>query len=88
MNNKDAYQGYALRLYLNRGKSFVNATKDYFNNSEEKGLNTWIKWVRLFDLDKDGDVDIVADGLYGALFDNRNKIHWQNNSGYFTMIKQ
>ena len=88
MNHKDVYQGYALRLYLSRGKSFVNATKDYFNNSEEKGLNTWIKWLRLFDQDKDGDVDIVADGLYGALFDNRSKIHWQNNSGYFTMVKQ
>ena len=88
MNNKDLYQGYALRLYLNRGKSFVNATKDYFNNSEEKGLNTWIKWIRLFDQDKDGDIDIVADGLYGELFDNRSKIHWQNNSGYFTMVKQ
>jgi hypothetical protein len=66
----------------------VNATKDYFNNSEEKGLNTWIKWVRLFDQDKDGDVDIVADGLYGTLFDNRNNIHWENNTGYFTMKKQ
>ena len=88
MNNKDLYQGYALRLYLNRGKSFVNATKDYFNNSEEKGLNTWIKWIRLFDQDKDGDIDIVADGFYGELFDNRSKIHWQNNSGYFTMVKQ
>ena len=88
MNNKDLYQGYALRLYLNRGKSFVNATKDYFNNSEEKGLNTWIKWIRLFDQDKDGDIDIVADGLYGELFDNRSKIHWKNNSGYFTMVKQ
>jgi hypothetical protein len=88
MNNKDLYQGYAIRLYLNRGKSFVNATKDYFNNSEEKGLNTWVKWIRLFDQDKDGDVDIVADGLYGALFDNRSKIHWQNNTGYFTLVKQ
>jgi hypothetical protein len=88
MNNKDLYQGYALRLYLNRGKYFVNATKDYLNNSEEKGLNTWIKWIRLFDQDKDGDIDIVADGLYGELFDNRSKIHWQNNSGYFTMVKQ
>ena len=88
MNNKDLYQGYALRLYLNRGKYFVNATKDYLNNSEEKGLNTWIKWIRLFDQDKDGDIDIVADGLYGELFDNRSKIHWKNNSGYFTMVKQ
>jgi hypothetical protein len=88
MNNMDLYQGYALRLYLNRGKSFVNATKDYFNNTEEKGLNTWIKWIRLFDQDKDGDIDIVADGLYGALFDSRSKIHWQNNSGYFTMVKE
>ena len=88
MNNKDLYQGYALRLYLNRGKNFVNATKDYFNSSEEKGLNTWIKWIRLFDQDKDGDVDIVADGLYGALFDSRSKIHWENNTGYFTLVKQ
>ena len=88
MSNKDLYQGYALRLYLNRGKSFVNATKDYFNNAEEKGLNTWIKWIRLFDQDMNGDVDIVADGLYGALFDKRSKIHWENNTGYFTMVKQ
>jgi hypothetical protein len=88
MNNKDAYQGYALRLYLNRGKSFVNATKDYFNSSDEKGLNTWIKWIRLFDQDKDGDIDIVADGLYGSLFANNTKIHWKNNTGFFTMVRQ
>jgi len=88
LSNKDLYQGYSLRLYLNRGKTFVNATKDYFNTFEEKGTNTWIKWIRLFDQDKDGDLDIVADGLYGALFDNKTKIHWENNTGYFTMIKQ
>lgn len=88
MSNKDLYQGYALRLYLNRGKIFVNATKDYFNAYEEKGKNTWIKWIRLFDQDKDGDLDIVADGLYGELFDNKSKIHWENKTGYFTMVKK
>jgi hypothetical protein len=87
MNNMSAYQGYALRLYLNRGTKFIDVTKEYFDVFEEGGKNTWIKWIHLFDYDKDGDLDVVADGLYGELYDNRSKIFWQNNTGFFKYRK-
>jgi hypothetical protein len=87
MNNKDTYQGYALRLYLNRGTKFIDVTKEYFDVFEASGKNAWIKWIHLFDYDKDGDLDVVADGLYGELYDNKSKVFWENNSGFFKYRK-
>ena len=87
MNNMSAYQGYALRLYLNRGTKFIDVTKEYFDVFEEGGKNTLIKWIHLFDYDKDGDLDVVADGLYGELYNNKSKVFWQNNSGFFKYRK-
>jgi len=87
MNNKNIYQGFALRLYLNRETKFIDVTKEYFDVFEASGKNAWIKWIHLFDYDKDGDLDVVADGLYGELYDNKSKIFWENNSGFFKYKK-
>ncbi len=86
LNNKNMYQGYALRLYLNRGATFIEVTNQFFDLFEGVGKDTWIKWIHLFDKDKDGDLDIVADGLYGELYDAHRKIYWQNNAGYFKRV--
>jgi len=87
MNNKNIYQGFALRLYLNRETKFIDVTKEYFDVFEASGTNAWIKWIHLFDYDKDGDLDVVADGLYGELYDNKSKVIWENNSGFFKYRK-
>lgn len=86
LNNKNIYQGYALRLYLNRGSSFVDVTSQFFDISEGTGKDTWIKWIHLFDKDKDGDLDIVADGLYGELYKSHQKLYWKNTAGYFRRV--
>jgi hypothetical protein len=87
LNNKNGYQGYALQLYLNRGKQFIEVTEEYFDKNHESGNDSWIKWLRLFDYDQDGDLDIVADGLHGSLFNKNTVVHWKNNNGYFVRTR-
>ena len=87
LNNKNGYQGYALQLYLNRGKQFIEVTQEYFDKSQEDGFDSWIKWLRLFDYDQDGDLDIVADGLHGSMFNKNTVVYWKNNFGYFVRTR-
>ena len=82
------YNGYGLRLYLNKETGFIESTKNYFDVIDEIGKGAWIKWIRLFDYDKDGDIDVVGDGLFGALNGNRgSRIFWKNESGKFKQVK-
>jgi hypothetical protein len=78
------YQGYNINLYLNDGKNFVDETKKYFDVTSHQSKFTWIKWLRIFDYDKDGDLDIVGDGTFGSLL--YKKIHWKNNNGKYNQI--
>ena len=87
MSNNN-YNGYALRLFINKGSEFTENTKTFFDYTDESGNNAWIKWIRLFDFEKDGDLDIVADGLFGDLKGNQGKIiYWKNESGKFIRTK-
>ena len=87
MSNNN-YNGYALRLFINKGSEFAENTKTFFDYTDESGNNAWIKWIRLFDFEKDGDLDIVADGLFGDLKGNQGKIiYWKNESGKFIRTK-
>lgn len=77
------YNGYTITALLQyENNSFIDKTNSYFNEFEEASNGTWIKWLRFFDYDKDGDVDIVGDGLYGTLLNK--KIWWKNDSNKFT----
>lgn len=88
MSNKGGYNGYGLRLFLNKGNEFIDATNNYFDVTSEDGQGGWIKWIHLFDYDYDGDVDVVADGLFGVLNGNKGrKIYWKNNNGKFNQVK-
>ena len=87
ISNKKGYNGYGLRLYLNTVNGFVEDTKSYFDIIDGEGKNGWIKWIRLFDYDQDGDVDVVADGLFGVLEGNKGRrIYWRNDAGKFKQI--
>lgn len=82
------YNGYGLRLYLNKENGFIESAKNYFDVTDEKGNGAWIKWIRLFDYDGDGDLDVVADGLFGDLNGSKGrKIYWKNESGKFKQVK-
>ena len=88
ISNKGGYNGYGLRLFMNKGTSFVENTKDYFDTTDETGKSAWIKWIRLLDFDNDGDIDVVGDGLFGVLGGNNGKkIYWKNNGGKFLQVK-
>ena len=88
MSNKEGYNGYGLRLYLNKESGFIESTKNYFDVTDELGNGLWIKWIRLFDYDGDGDLDVVADGLFGDLNGSKGRrIYWKNESGKFKQVK-
>ena len=82
------YNGYGLRLYLNKENGFIESAKNYFDVTDEKGNGAWIKWIRLFDYDGDGDLDVVADGLFGDLNGSKGRrIYWKNELGKFKQVK-
>lgn len=84
MSNKSGYNGYGLRLFMNNKNVFTDVTSNYFDVSSSTGTNAWIKWIHLFDYDKDGDFDVVGDGLFGDLKGmNGRKIWWNNKGGKF-----
>lgn len=78
------YNGYKLYAFIQIDNfNFSNNTSEYFNQYQDNSNGTWIKWLRFFDYDKDGDIDLVGDGLYGNLL--KKKIWWQNDSNKFTL---
>lgn len=87
MNNRSFYKGYSLKLYDYKTNSADDITSLYFDDTEYDGPNSWIKWIHIFDFDKDGDLDIVADGLFGELYGTRGEIqiYWKNSGN--RMIK-
>lgn len=78
------YQGYNLNLYCSVDNNFKDESSNYFDVISYKSRNTWIKLLRLFDIDRDGDLDVVGDGLFGDL--EKGKIHWKNDEGKFKQI--
>jgi len=83
------YNGWGLRLYVNENGNYKDKTKDYFDVVDGFGNGAWIKWIRIFDYDHDGDLDIVADGLFGDLKGRNGKvIYWENKKGKFNYVYQ
>jgi hypothetical protein len=80
-NNTYDYNGYNLKLYISNGNDYIEDTEKYFSKTKNTSSRTWIKWIRMFDVDKDGDLDIVGDGLYGTFINQ--KMEWINSDGKF-----
>ena len=48
------------------------------------GNNFWAKWLYLKDVDQDGDIDLMIDGLFGNLSNHGEDIlFWENINGKF-----
>ena len=57
---------------------------EYLDEYRYTADNTWIMWFFLKDIDSDGDIDIVADGLFGPKFNNNlDIVYWENIDGKF-----
>jgi len=84
INNK----GFGIRILENRNNEFADATDNRVDVSYKEN-STWFGWIRLFDVDRDGDKDIVADGI--GYLQNQNgpgnqpipNIQWINNGGKY-----
>lgn len=89
MSNLAGYQGYGMQLFLQSDSGFTDATSQFFNFYSGAGRNAWIKWIHLFDYDKDGDIDVVGDGLFGDLNGSQGrKIWWRNKGGSFIQMME
>ena len=84
MNNLSSYTGHSLNLYKFNFQNSSEITSSYFNETRYEGDGAWIKWLHIFDYDKDGDLDFVGDGLFGEIVEKR--IYWKNENGKFNRI--
>ena len=85
----DNYKGYGLAIYINNNGSYVDKTNDYIDKSNfSSPTGSWIKWLYLYDVDGDGDLDFVGDGYFGDFVGPNShyavkRVYWKNNSGKF-----
>ena len=69
------YKGYYLQLMKNNGSTFTDVTSTNLKSNADLD-SKWLNWVKIRDLDGDGDMDITSeDKLYG--------LKWINSGGVF-----
>ena len=81
----DFYQGSRIDILIQTSQNiFENRTTEFIDIYEFKGPNAWWKWLYVLDFDNDGDLDLVADGLFGELFNyDHDLLWWENNERKF-----
>ena len=85
-SEKNFYEGARLDILIQSDDGFINKTQDYLDFYEFDGSNTWWKWLYVIDFDNDGDLDLLADGLFGEYFNyNQKTLWWENIDGTFRM---
>ena len=77
----EGYNSSSIEIYINNGETFINETSDYLDHFNFYGNNNWIKWIHLYDIDFDGDIDLVADGLYAM----SEPLYWENINNTFQL---
>lgn len=75
----EGYNSSSVEVYINNGENFTNMTNDYIDHFNFYGNNNWIKWLHLYDIDFDGDIDITADGLFAM----SEPLYWENIDNSF-----
>ncbi len=88
LSNKNSYNGYEITFFYNHDNWFENITDQYIGPHDRYGFGSWMKWIRLFDIDGDGDLDIVGVGIMGQLYLNNpfTELFWRNNQGFFEQV--
>jgi hypothetical protein len=70
------YKGYYLQLLKNNGTSFEDVSKNFLTGNSDAAA-PYINWLRVHDVDGDGDLDFITD-------DKSYGLEWINNSGIFS----
>ena len=70
------YQGYYLQLLKGNGNAFTDVTTANLQNNANATAK-WVNWIKVQDVDNDGDLDITADDKFYGLV-------WLNNGGIFS----
>ncbi len=84
LNTLNFYQGHSIKILISSENGYIDSTNNYIDDYTAEGDNFWIKWLFLKDIDLDGDIDIMADGLFGeASNHNHDIIYWENIGGHF-----
>lgn len=71
-----ATEGYYLQLLKSNGTDFTDVTAIAIPQNTDADDTNWIKWIRIQDIDNDGDADITTDDRFYS------KV-WVNNNGKF-----
>ena len=81
------YDGYYVQLLSQTGlRSFTDVTADSFGDNQDRGAE-WFDWIRIYDLDDDGDLDVVVDDVESFSTLGARDLVWENDgSGRFTRI--
>ncbi|MBU1374050.1 MAG: VCBS repeat-containing protein [Bacteroidetes bacterium] len=72
-------EGYYLQLLKNTGTDFTDVSSTSFTINSDEHDTDWIKWIRIQDIDNDGDLDITTDDRF------YNKV-WINNKAKFSLL--
>ena len=84
--NTIEYLGHSIKVLLQTENKYLytEATDSYIEGSIAMGNNFWAKWLYLKDVDQDGDIDLMIDGLFGNLSNHGEDIlFWENINGKF-----
>ena len=81
------YRGYYVQILAQTGpRSFMDLTTDLFENHQEPEAE-WFDWLRIYDVDDDGDQDVVVDDVESFGTQARRDLLWENDgSGRFTRV--
>ena len=76
-------QGFGVQILENKDDTFIDVSDSRMDVSN-KPNSLWFAWLRLFDVDNDGDYDLVGDGYGYTQSQTVPKIMWINDGkGYY-----
>ncbi len=81
------YDGYYMQLLSQTGsRSFADVTASHLVDNQDLRAE-WFDWIRVYDMNDDGDLDIVVDDVESFATRGARDLFWENDgSGRFTRV--